>query len=73
MVVVIQLFVPGKYFAPVLNEASAVVTTPDDHCSPSPYCRVVVAAIRCVTGAGSCPTIRAWIVSATGVHPNTAT
>ena len=68
MVVAVQVFVPGKYFAPVLKGTSAIVTTPDDHRSAGPHCCVIVSSIRNVSCAGSCPTIRGWIVSATGVR-----
>ncbi len=43
-------------------------SAPDDHFTISPYCRVIVSGIGRVSGAGRCPTVRAGIVSTTGVQ-----
>ena len=42
VLVAVQLFVPGLYLPPVLKECTAVVTksTPDDHFTAGPDCRV---------------------------------
>ena len=65
----VQLSVPGLYLPPVFEFAEDTIqSTPDDHFTASPDCRVTVSGIGCVGRAGGCPTIRAGIVSAAGVQ-----
>ena len=45
-------------------------STPDDHFTAGPDCRVNASASGRVDGAGSCPTIRAGIVSPASVQKN---
>ena len=69
MVVAVQLFVPGKYFAPVLKglppslPPQMIITVPV-HTAVWLYRRS-----GHVSGARSCPTIRARIVSSTRCSP----
>src|SRR5437870_12589613 len=42
-------------------------STPDDHFTASPYCRVLVSGVRCIGRAGTCPTVCAGIRSGTTV------
>ena len=68
MLVAVQLFVrrivsPAGVRNPVPDRSA-----PDDHFTASPDCGVSVSAGRRVGGAGSCPTVRAGIVSAAGVQ-----
>ena len=60
--------VPSPGVQPVLLEADPIKSAPDDHFTISPYCRVIVSGIGRVSGAGRCPTVRAGIVSTTGVQ-----
>ena len=48
--------------------AAAIRSTPDDHFTAGPDCRVMVSGRGRVGGAGGCPTIRAGIVSPAGVQ-----
>src|SRR6267378_2684964 len=43
------------------------MSTPDDHFTSAPDCRVSVSARGRVVGAGGCPRVRAGIVSPAGV------
>src|SRR5262249_14255217 len=43
-------------------------SAPDDHFSTGPYCRVIGSGSGRVVGDGSCPAIRAGIVSTAGVR-----
>ena len=45
-----------------------VISTPDDHFTPRPYCRVITSTNGCVNNAGRCPTICAQIVPAACVE-----
>ena len=45
-----------------------ISSTPDDHFTASPHCRVIGSASGCVGRAGGRPTIRAGIVSPAGVQ-----
>ena len=72
MLVAVQLFVSGLYLPPVFKRDSIRVMSriapPDDHFAAGPYCRVTRSGRRRVGGAGSCPTVRAGIVSAAGIE-----
>jgi hypothetical protein len=46
------------------------ITTPDDHFTASPDCRLQVALSGGVGGAGGCPTVRAGVVSSAGIQPD---
>ena len=64
--VAVQLFVPGSYLPPVLkryNWRLAIESTPDDHFTAGPHCRVTPSGSGRIGGAGSCPSIRTGIVS----------
>src|SRR5439155_2641900 len=51
----------------------AISSTPDDHFTAGPHCRVLGSAGRRVGSASGCPTIRAGIVSPAGVKIADAT
>ena len=52
-----------------VNCGSAVKgTTPDDHFTASPHCRLLRSRSRCVGGAGLCPGVRPGIVSSASVE-----
>ena len=68
VLVAVQLSVPGLYLPPVLQIRDAIISTPDDHFTASPHCRVIASASGCVGRAGGRPTIRAGIVSPAGVR-----
>ena len=57
-----------QYLPPVFNVASRSLSTPDDHFTAGPDCRVNASASGRVGRAGGCPTIRAGIVSPAGVQ-----
>src|SRR5206468_3671475 len=46
----------------------AAHSAPDDHFTVDPHCRVLRSSSGCVGGAGGRPTIRARVVSPTGVQ-----
>ncbi len=74
VLVAVQLFVPGLYFPPVFKvECIRIYSTPDDHFTASPHCSVKIPYRGRVDGARGCPTIRAGIISATGVQKAGAT
>ena len=50
------------------NKLVPCISTPDDHFTAGPHCRVTVSGSGRVGGAGGCPTIRAGIVSPAGVE-----
>ena len=59
----------AQYLPPLLAKAAAAdFSTPDDHFTASPYCRVILSARRRVGRAGVYPTVRAGIVSAAGIE-----
>ena len=68
VLVAVQLFVLGLYLPPVFKAVVAIISTPDDHFSAGPDCRVTISGSGRVGGAGGCPTIRAGIVSPAGVQ-----
>jgi hypothetical protein len=51
-----------------VQTVGAIKSTPDDHFTAGPDCRVILSAGGCVGGAGDYPTIRTRIVSPTGVE-----
>ena len=53
----VQLLLVGLYLPPVLS-------VPDDHFTATPNCGMTASAVGGVGGAGSCPTVRAGIISA---------
>ena len=67
VLVAVQLFVPGLYFPPVFDSCCQC-TAPDDHFAAGPHCCVISSGSGRVGRAGSCPTIRAGIVSPAGVR-----
>ena len=68
VLVAVQLSVPGLYLPPVFETVEVISSTPDDHFTAGPDCRVTVSATGRVGQVGGCPTIRAGIVSPTGVR-----
>jgi hypothetical protein len=58
----------GTISAAGVQTVGAIKSTPDDHFTAGPDCRVILSASGCVGGAGDYPTIRARIVSPTGVE-----
>src|SRR5205807_2191516 len=48
--------------------ASAIISTPNDHFVAGPDCGVIRPGSRRISGAGSCPTVRSRIVTATAVY-----
>ena len=68
VLVAVQLSVLGLYLPPVFKVAAEICSTPDDHFTAGPHCRVTVSGRGRVGGAGGCPTIRAGIVSPAGVQ-----
>ena len=57
---------------PGCRYSSRQPTTPNDHFTASPHCRVTGSGSGRVDRAGSCPTIRSGIVSPAGVQITTA-
>jgi len=51
-----------------LERRGVAESAPDDHFTPGPHCRVIGSASGRVSDAGSCPAIRAWVVSAARVQ-----
>ena len=49
-------------------QSGVVVSSPDDHFTGGPHCRVKLTASRHVDGAGRCPRISSGIVSPAGVQ-----
>ena len=59
----------GLYFPPVFSGSPILtLSTPDDHFAVIPNCRLVCSGTRRVTCASGHPTIRAGIISPTGVQ-----
>ena len=67
VLVAVQLSVLGLYLPPVFK-CRRHQSTPDDHFTAGPHCRVIVSARGRVGRAGGCPTIRAGIVSPASVQ-----
>ena len=59
MPVGVQLLLVGLYLPPVLY-----LSAPDDHFTATPNRGMTASAVGGVGGAGSCPTVRAGIISA---------
>ena len=55
MLVAVQLFVLGLYLPPVFEVRGAYSSTPDDHFTAGPNCRVTDSASGRIGGAGGCP------------------
>src|SRR5205823_7611058 len=69
VVLAFQLSVPGVNRPPVFTLAMCASNPPpDDHFTAGPHCRVKVSGFGRVGGAGGRPTVRAGIVSPTGVE-----
>src|SRR5262249_10967412 len=47
---------------------SICTSTPDDHFTAGPHCRVPGSGRGCVGGAGGCPTVGVGVVSSAGVE-----
>src|SRR5262249_31536393 len=59
----------GIIFPSAVNIGGAVTSSsPDDHFTAGPHCRVTDSGGRRVGGAGGCPTVSAGIVSSAGVR-----
>jgi hypothetical protein len=54
---------------PILARPPPRISAPNDHLTAGPDCRMILSNLGRVGRAGSCPTIRAGIVSAAGVEP----
>ena len=67
VLVAVQLFVLGLYLPPVFESRNLHASTPNDHFTAGPDCRVTASGSGRVGRAGGCPTIRAGIVSPAGV------
>ena len=68
VLVAVQLSVLGLYLPPVFKWSADYRSTPDDHFTAGPHCRVTASGIGRVGGAGGCPTVGAGIVSPAGVQ-----
>src|SRR5439155_6030973 len=67
------LILAGMFFpCAVLHLGPTIPSGPDDHFIAGPHCRVSGSTSRRVGSAGSCPTVRAGIVSPAGVQPGAA-
>ncbi len=82
VLVALQLSVLGSYLPPVLNIRAGMVSptgvavtssTPNDHFTAGPDCRVAVSGRGRVRGAGGCPTVGAWVVPPASVKKRAAT
>ena len=67
MLVSVQLSVAGLYLAACVQVEVQMPSTPNDHFTAGPDCRVSCSGSGRVGGAGGCPTVRAGIVSTAGV------
>ena len=51
-----------------IETAYTVISSPDNHFTAGPYCRVIESAEGALASAGGCPTIHAGIISPAGVQ-----
>ena len=63
VLVAVHLSVLGLYLPPVFKSVLTIKSTPDDHFTAGPHCRVISRPEGALVSAGGCPSIRAGIVS----------